>query len=151
MDAEILFFMSEKDQAEFLEEVNECCDAVVEVPRTLSMEFHIGSCKLLFTPSVFEESTLYMGKLEIRLSESDEEVSLKDQERAKSAFRKLRNWLKKSYWSRLAYLNANKKDKLTPSRNHWLGPDAKSWKEGDEKKRILKLSKTSWMVFELGY
>ena len=151
MDAEILFFMSAKDQAEFLDVAKEYCDEVIETPQKMPIELIIGSCKLLFTPSEFEKTTLFIGKLEIRSSEYSEDVSLKDLERAKSIFRKLRNWLKKAYWSRLAYLNANKKDKLTPSRNHWLGPDAKLWKEGDENKRILKLSKTSWMVFELGY
>lgn len=148
MDAEILFFMTEKDQTEFLEVAAKSCDAVVDASTVL--EFHVGDCKLIFTPSLFEDMTLYIGKLEIRLGELTSN-NFKDQERAKSTFRKLRNWLKKNYWSRLAYLNANKKNKLTPSRNHWLGPDAKSWKEGDEKTRLLKLSKTSWMVFELGY
>jgi len=151
MDAEILFFMSTKDQTDFLAIAEKHCDSIVEDPQTRVLLLHIGSCQLLFTPSIIEKNTLFTGKLEIRMSDLSDQVDIQDQERAKSVFRKLRNWLKKNYWSRLAYLNQNKKDKLTPSRNHWLGPDAKSWKEGDEKMRLLKLSSTSWMVFELGY
>ncbi len=151
MDAEILLFMSDKDQEEFLGIAKTCCDSISEASQSKTLEFHIGGCKLLFTPSALEDMTLYIGKLEIRSNELTENIILKDKERAKLIFRKLRNWIKNNYWSRLAYLNENKKGKLTPSRNHWLGPDAKLWKEGDEKHRVLKLSKTSWMVFELGY
>jgi len=151
MDAEILFFMSTKDQADFLEIAGRQCDSIVEDPQTRVLLLHIGSCQLLFMPSIIEKNTLFTGKLEIRMSDLSDQVDIQDQERAKSVFRKLRNWLKKNYWSRLAYLNQNKKDKITPSRNHWLGPDAKLWKETDEKMRFLKLSQTSWMVFELGY
>ncbi len=151
MDAEILFFMTSKDQSDFLEMVSSHCDSIVEEAHSKSLFVNIGSRHLLFTPSILEENILFVGKLEIRLSDNSDQIDIKDQERAKLIFRKLRNWLKKHYWSRLAYLNQNKKDKLTPSRNHWLGPDAKSWKEADEKTRLLKLSPTSWMVFELGY
>lgn len=151
MDAEILFFMSAKDQADFLEVAKDYCDSINEELHSKKLILTIGDCQLLYTPSVFEENALYIGKLEIRFSELSEKSSLTDQERTKSSFRKLRNWLKKNYWSRLAYLNVDKKNKLTPSRNHWLGPDAKVWKEGDKEMRSLKLSITSWMIFEIGY
>ena len=151
MDAEILFFMTSKDQSNFLEIVSIHCDSMVQKADSTALKLYVGSCYLLFTPSILEGNTLFSGKLEIRMSDYSDEVNLKDQERTKSVFRKLRNWLKKQYWSRLAYLNQNKKGKLTPSRNHWLGQDAKLWKERDEKIRLLRLSPTSWMVFELGY
>jgi len=51
----------------------------------------------------------------------------------------------------LAYQHQNKKGKLTPSRNHWLGPEAKKWKDVDSSNHILKLSKTSWMEFDIGF
>lgn len=151
MDAEILFFMTTKDQADFFKFAGSHCDSIVEESKNKVFVLHIGSCQLLFTPSVLEANTLYIGKLEIRLNELSDQLDIIDQERIKSIFRKLRNWIKKYYWSRLAYLNQNKKNKLSPSRNHWLGPDAKAWKEDDQKNRFLKLSHTSWMVFELGY
>lgn len=151
MDAEILFFMTATDQSNFLEMAAECCDSITEKAESKTMLLHVASCHLLFTPSTFEQDTIYAGQLEIRSSSFSEEQELSDQNHAKFVFRKLRNVIKKHYWSRLAYLNKNKKDKLTPSRNYWLGPDAKTWKETDEKKRFLKLSTTSWMMFELGY
>ncbi len=147
MDAEILFFMTEKDQSEFLSFAEKSCDSIVS--QNCIYEFIVGDCKLLFTPSISEKDTLYCGKLEIRLGRS--EFNCNDQEKTKSAFRKFRNYLKKGYWSRLAYENNNKKGKLTPSRNHWLGPDAKQWKEADAKNHTLKLSKTSWMEFDIGF
>ena len=147
MDAEILFFMTEKDESDFLAFAEKHCGPI-EIHKDTS-ELNVGDCKLLFTHSSLENEILYCGKLEIRLGRS--EFDCDDQARAKSAFRKLRNYLKKNYWSRLAYENKNKKGKLTPSRNHWLGLDAKKWKEVDAEGHILKLSKTSWMEFEIGF
>jgi len=150
MDAEILFFMTSKDQDDFLKVVEKHCDSISEANHSKNLMFQIGGCSLVFVSSKLEVDTLFMGKLEIRLSNVSTDIETFDRERAKTVFRKLRNWMKKHYWSRLAYLNQNKNNKLTPSRNHWLGPDAKIWKESD-KKHLLKLSKTSWMVFEIGY
>ena len=151
MDAEILFFMTLKDQSNFLEVASSHCDSIAEETQSKRLILTIDSCHLLFTPSILQANTLFVGKLEIRLSAHSDQINLRDQNRTKSIFRKLRNWIKKHYWSRLAYLNQNKNNKLTPSRNDWLGPDAKRWKKGNVKTRRLKLSQTSWMVFELGY
>jgi len=147
MDAEILFFMTEKDQTVFLNFAESFTDSIKN--ETSIYRLILGDCELLFTPSQTKDNVMVTGSLKIRLGNS--ENACKDQERAKSAFRKLRNNLKKNYWSRLAYLNKNKKDKLTPSRNHWLGPDAKKWKEADSENHTLKLSETSWMEFEIGF
>ncbi len=150
MDAEILFFMTAKDQSEFLEIATKSCDSVSNISNSNNMKLHLGSCYLIFKPSSLNINTLYTGSLEIRSSLFSTDIDTLDKERTKTVFRKLRNWIKKYYWSRLAYLNQNNNQKLTPSRNHWLGPDAKSWKESS-KKHMLKLSSTSWMIFEIGY
>jgi len=147
MDAEIQFFMTEKDESDFLAFVETQIDRIDKSQNPY--RFILGDCELYFTPSVLEENTLYTGKLEIRLGKAG--LDYKDLERAKTVFRKLRNKIKKDYWSRLAYLDKNKNDKLTPSRVHWLGVDAKKWKQADPEKHILKLSKTSWMVFDIGF
>jgi len=147
MDAEILFFMTEKDESDFLAYAKKHIDVVDK--GEISSRFIIGNCELLFTPSVTEAGVMYSGKFEIRSGNT--ELNYKDLELAKSTFRKLRNWIKKNYSSRLAYLDKNKKDKLTPSRVHWLGPDAKKWKEADPDNHSLKLSRTSWMEFDIGF
>ena len=147
MDAEIQFFMTKQDEQEFLEFAEKQIDHMEQdasIKRLI-----IGDCELLFTPSVKEENTLYTGKLEIRLGNTA--INYNDLERAKSSFRKLRNSIKKKYWSRLAYKDKNKKDRLTPSRVHWLGPNAKQWKDENPEQHQLKLSKTSWMTFEIGF
>lgn len=147
MDAEIQFFMTEKDESDFLDYASTLVDRIDK--NSMPLRLIMGDCELFFTPSSLEENTLFAGKLEIRLSKA--RADFKDLERAKSVFRKLRNKIKKNYWSRLAYLDKNKNDKLTPSRVHWLGVEAKKWKEADPEKHVLKLSKTSWMVFEIGF
>ena len=147
MDAEILFFMTEQDELDFLAFAEKHCDSI-NIKNGLS-ELNVGDCKLLLTSSAIESGAMYCGKLEIRLGRS--EFDCEDQEKAKSVFRKLRGYLKKNFWSRLAYENKNKKGRLTPSRNHWLGPNAKKWKEADLTGHLLKLSKTSWMEFEIGF
>ena len=148
MDAEIRFFMTDKDEAEFLQFANKHIDEVIE-NNTLKQNFVIGDCELLYTPTILEDNIMYSGVLEIRIENS--ESACKDQLRANAAYKKCRNWLKKNYWSRLAYINKTKKDKLMPTRIHWLAPDAKIWKEADPEQHILKLSKTSWMVFDIGF
>jgi len=150
MDAEILFFMNDKDQTDFFDVAKKTCDSISINSDTNKLTIFVGSCHLLFTPSYLDKNTIYIGSLEIRSSNFPSEVPIQDIERAKSIFRKLRNWIKKHYWSRLAYLNQNKNGKLTPSRNHWLGPNTKIWKEANSE-NILKLSKSSWMIFEIGY
>jgi len=144
MDAEILFFMTPKDQADFLAFAKNQLDGVDASDTILHLT--VGDCSLHFTPSFMEDDVIYMGKLEIRLGK----VDCNDKERLKATFRKLRNWIKKHYFSRLAYLDKKKKDKLTPSRVHWLGADAKQWKQSEPSKHFLRLSKTSWMIFEIG-
>jgi len=143
MDAEIQFFMTSIDEIEFLSFVEKQVDSVVKSDSFFKLV--LGDCELFFTPSYLEEKNLYLGKLEIRLGDFE----FKDQERAKYVFRKLRNWLKKKYFSRLAYIN--KRNKLTPSRVHWLGPDAKKWKLLDSDNHLLKLSNTSKTVFDIGF
>ena len=147
MDAEIQFFMSKKDEADFLAFVQKQTDNLIQ--NESGVKLVIGDCTLQFTSPVLESNALYAGKLEIRLGNPD--IKYQELERAKSVFRKLRNWIKKHYWSRLAYINKNKNDKLMPTRVHWLAPDAKRWKEEDSKNHKLKLSKTSWMEFEIGF
>jgi len=151
MDAEILFFMSAKDESDFLKISISYCDSITHQSPSKVQLFHLGNHHLIFTPTTKEKETLYAGKLEIRLSSVSGKLKSNDKEDLKTLFRKLRNWIKKNYWSRLAYVNQNKLAKLTPSRNYWLGPDAKLWKEANQDEHILKLSRSSWMKFELGY
>ena len=149
MDAEIRFFMTTNDEVEFLEFANKHVDEIKLGQGIESkQQFIIGDCKLLYTPTLLEENTMYSGVLEIRV---ESENICNNQLKANTTYKKLRNWIKKKYWSRLAYINKLKKDKLTPSRIHWLAPDAKKWKEANPEKHILKLSKTSWMVFDIGF
>ena len=147
MDAEIRFFMTPEDEATFINFAQKHIDEVV-MTDSPKQRFIVGDCELLFTPTQSEGNTLYSGVLEIRIDATDEN-SCKNQMRANMSYKKLRNWIKKNYWSRLAFLN--KRDQLAPSRIHWLAPEAKIWKESDPENHLLKLSKTSWMVFDIGY
>ena len=150
MDAEIRFFMTPNDEAEFLKFANKYIDEINQ--DEYKQSFIVGDCELFYTPTIIENNTMYSGVLEIRIENSQEpDITCKDQLRANASYKKLRNWLKKKYWSRLAYINKTKNDKLMPSRIHWLAPDAKKWKEENPEKHVLKLSKTSWMVFEIGF
>ena len=147
MDAEIRFFMTTKDEAEFLEFAIKHVDEIKQGSIS-KQHFMIGECELHYTPTKIENNTMYSGVLEIRIMAED---TCKGQLRASSTYKKLRNWIKKKYWSRLAFINKTKNDKLMPSRIHWLAPDAKQWKEESPEKHILKLSETSWMVFDIGF
>ena len=147
MDAEILFFMREKDQDDFLAFAQKQVDSIEAMDSGFFLK--VGDCQLKLVSSFIQKSVLYSGKLEIRHGKP--ESTCQDLEKAKSTFRKLRNWIKKKYWSRLAYLDQNKNNRLTPTRMHWLAPDAKQWKDENPEKHIIKLSLTSWMVFDIGF
>ncbi|MEE9445012.1 MAG: hypothetical protein V3V19_05050 [Cocleimonas sp.] len=149
MDAEIRFFMTIEDEEKFLSFAKKHIDEVLQTD-TLMQRFSVGDCELLFTPTLAEGTTLYSGVLEIRIDATNDNAC-KNQMRANMSYKKLRNWIKKNYWSRLAYINKQKNDQLMPSRIHWLAPEAKQWKESDPKNHMLKLSKTSWMVFDIGF
>jgi len=148
MDAEIRFFMTDKDEAEFIAVAEANVDEI-DTTNPFKHRFLVGDCELFFTPTLIEDNVMYTGVFEIRIKNNDD--ACKNQIRANASYKKLRNWIKKNYWSRLAFINENKKNKLTPSRIHWLAPDAKAWKESDEKNHLLKLSKTSWMTFDIGF
>lgn len=151
MESEIQFFMTPKDQQAFFEMAEKLIDRISDEKQADGRKihnFHVGRCVIKFTPSPTDGDTLYTGKLSVKTGTIDEHC--KEAARTQQVFKKLRNWLKKNFWSRLAYLNIKKKNKLTPSRAYWLGPDAKRWKEQDPEKHILKLSATSWMVFDIG-
>lgn len=151
MESELQFFMTAKDQDEFLEIAKPLVDSIN--PEEDFYIFEIGGCTMKFTPSKIESNssgdTMYTGKLRIDTFLGSG-IACKEEERAKRAFKKLRSWMKKNYWSRLAYLNKKKKNKLTPSRAYWVGPNAKDWKEANSEQHIFKLSATSWMIFEIG-
>jgi hypothetical protein len=152
MDAEIRFFMTIGDEEAFFDFAKKQVDSIVVFDaesETQKQRLHIGDCELYFTPTVIEDNTMYSGVLEIRIENTD--TACKNQMRANMTYKKLRNWIKKKYWSRLAFINKMKKDQLMPSRIHWLAPEAKKWKEADPEKHLLKLSKTSWMVFDIGF
>lgn len=144
MESELQFFMTKKDQNAFFDFVEDLVDRIDQVEETETYLFSIDDCSLIFTPSPYKKNILYTGKLNIKTE------SCRKEERTKKVYRKLKNWLKKNYWSRLAYLNINKNNQLTPSRAYWVGPDAKRWKDEDPEDHIFKLSATSWMVFDIG-
>ncbi len=154
MDAEIRFFMTEEDEKEFFEVVNKNVDQIINADSkgdNTKQRLLVGDCELLYTATLAEANTLYTGVLEIRTTNINIAIACKDEMRAGKAYKKLRNWIKKNYWSRLAYINKTKKDQLMPTRIHWLAPQAKKWKEADPENHLLKLSKTSWMVFDIGF
>lgn len=148
MDAEIRFFMTSVDEEEFLTFAKKHIDEIV-ITDPAKQYFVLGDCQLIYTPTEVDGNTMYSGCLEVRTDNLD--LECEDQQRTHLCYKKLRNWIKKKYWSRLAYINKTKKDKLMPSRIHWLAPDAKTWKEQEPESHLLKLSKTSWMVFDIGF
>ena len=150
MDAEIRFFMTTEDEAEFLAVVNKHVDDILQT-ETRKQRLLVGDCELFYTPTLSEDNTLYTGALEIRTTNISQGAVCKDEAQAIKTYKKLRNWIKKNYWSRLAYIDKTKNNQLTPSRIHWLAPHAKRWKESDPENHNLKLSRTSWMTFDIGF
>lgn len=139
MKAELQFFMIDSDKAEFLDFAQQHIDRIED-----DTHFIIGDCEILFTPSVLIDDTLLMGKIAINSGGVDD--GLKDQTRANNAYRQLRNWFKKNYYGRLSTWTEGKEEKLSRSRNLWLGLGAKKWKE-ENPDTTMKLSKEGSIIF----
>ena len=142
MKAELQFFMTAKDMSDFLQFAQDKVDIIEN-----SQRFVIGDCEINLEPSLITDNTIFIGHINIDTGSNDQ--SCNDQERAKSVFRSLRNWLKKNYTCKLSTATLENKDKQSMSRSHWLGPDARRWKEEDENKHLLRLSQTSSAIFEV--
>ncbi len=142
MKAELQFFMTPKDTEDFLRFTQDKVDAIEE-----ARHFIIGDCEIHHEASLLSNDTIFIGR--INIDTGDINHHCKDQERAKAVFRTLRNWLKKHYTCKLSTASLDDPDKRSMSRSHWLGPDAKRWKEKDASNRLLRLSTTSPATFDV--
>ncbi len=139
MKAELQFFMLDDDTSEFLAFAENHIDRIEN-----DSHFIIGDCEVIFTPSVLNGDTLLMGSIAINSGGIND--GLKDQTRANNAYRQLRNWIKKNYYSRISTWTEGKEDKSSRTRNIWLGQHAKKWAE-ETAKPIMRLSKSSSILF----
>lgn len=122
MKAELQFFMLPSDQATFLQFAETHIDHI-NTDQTLC----VGDCELLFQASSQVDNALFIGKLSINSGGLDE--GCQDHNRANAIYRTLRKWIKKHYDNRLSTWTSGKKDSIGRTRNQWLAPDAKQWKQ----------------------
>lgn len=150
MKAELQFFMSSQDTEAFLAFASNHIDRHEERENTESQEaelvFVVGDCELIFKPSRLIDNTLLIGSLSINSGGLDD--GLNDQTRANNTYRQLRNWIKKHYYSRLSTWTDGNENKLSRTRNHWLGSDAKQWKQANPDAQLC-LSENYGVFFDI--
>jgi hypothetical protein len=139
MKAELQFFMLPSDVETFIGIAKEHVDTI-----ETDTDFNVGDCLLAFQPSKQHESTLIVGTLSVNSGGLDE--GCKDHLRANKAYRALRNWIKQHYDNRLSTWEEGKEDKIGRTRNQWLAPDAKCWKQ-DNDDAVLRFSHSSPILF----
>lgn len=125
MKAELQFFMLPSDVETFINIAKAHVDSI-----DANRNFKVGDCLLAFQPSKQTENTLIVGTLSLDSGGLDH--GCKDHLRANKAYRALRNWIKQHYDNRLSTWEDGKKDKIGRSRNQWLAPDAKYWKQNND-------------------
>lgn len=140
MKAELQFLMSATDTDAFLTFAKDHVDSMED------SRFVIGDCEIIFTPSKLIDNALIVGSIMINSGGIDD--GLQDQTRANNTYRTLRNWIKKHYYSRLSTWTVGNEAKMGRTRNHWLGPDAKQWKETTGNTE-MRLSETSQVMFDI--
>jgi hypothetical protein len=141
MKAELQFFMLPSDVETFIHFVTDHVDNV-----ELNVGFMLGDCMLEFKPSQWRENTLMVGTLLIDSGGLDDGCA--DHLRANKAYRILRNWIKENYDNRLSTWIGDEVHKMGRSRNQWLAPDAKKWKQ-QHKDAVMRFSKTSDVMFDI--
>ena len=139
MKAELQFFMLPSDAQVFIDFAKNHIDSL-----TPDNHFAIGDCLLEFKPSQQIENTLTVGTLSINSGGLDDGCS--DHLRANKTYRILRNWIKDQYDNRLSSWIETQESKIGRTRNQWLAPDAKSWKQQNDD-AIMRFSSQSPVFF----
>ncbi|MEE9343955.1 MAG: hypothetical protein V3V12_10025 [Gammaproteobacteria bacterium] len=138
--------MSTPDTEAFLKEAKKLIDSIEAHGE--SSVFIIGDCQIEYLPSIMIENSLLTGSIAIDSGGIDNGCT--QYLRANKAYKALRNWIKKGYYSRLCTWTEGEDMQTTSSRTRdlWLGPDAKQNKESNNDMQ-LRLSLTSNMRFDL--
>jgi hypothetical protein len=141
MKAELQFFMLPSDAEDFINFAKDHIETI-----TADNNLAIGDCILEFQPSQLTENTLTVGTLSIDSGGLDDGCS--DHLRANKAYRTLRNWIKDKYDNRLSTWVETQESKMGRSRNQWLAPDAKSWKQ-ENNDAVMRFSLQSPVLFDI--
>ena len=141
MKAELQLLMLPSDAETFLNFAKNHVDMIKDNQRLM-----VGDCELIFKASEQSKNTLFVGSLSINSGGLDD--GCKDSNRANNVYRELRKWVKKNYDNRLSTWEEGKKDKMGRTRNQWLAPDAKTWKQNNDDADI-RHSPTSIVYYDI--
>lgn len=141
MKAELQLLMLPSDVQVFLDFAKNHVDSIGS-----GQYLMIGDCELTFQASEQSENSLFVGSLRINSGGLDD--GCKDSNRANNVYREVRKWVKKNYDNRLSTWEEGKKDKMGRTRNQWLAPDAKAWKQNNNDAEI-RHSATSTVYYDI--
>ena len=142
MKAELQFFMLPSDVETFIRFAEDYVDTINKTDQC----FTVGNCELGFKPSQLIENTLMVGTLSVDSGGLDDGCS--DHLRANKSYRALRKWIKENYDNRLSTWMENEQHKMGRTRNQWLAPDAKAWKQSNAT-AVMRFSQTSPVLFDI--
>ncbi len=142
MKAELQFFMLPSDVETFIRFAEDYVDTINKTDQC----FTVGNCELGFKPSQLIENTLMVGTLSVDSGGLDDGCS--DHLRANKSYRTLRKWIKENYDNRLSTWTEDKQHEMGRTRNQWLAPDAKVWKQSNET-AVMRFSHTSPVLFDI--
>lgn len=146
MRSEFQFFMTEEDQLDFLEFAEVYIDKIDKSPKAY-WKLLVNDCYIQFEPSKFHNNDLISGRIAIATHGLDKEPTCSYGTEAEKIYKKLRNWLKKTYTNKLLCRNINIEGSSQVSKHLWIGPRAKKWKQ--KNLGLLKQFPSGFAVFEL--
>ncbi|HFC92833.1 MAG TPA: hypothetical protein ENJ51_08485 [Leucothrix mucor] len=141
MKAELQFFMLPSDAKDFINFAKDHIETI-----TADNHFAIGDCLLEFQPSELIENTLTVGTLSINSGGLDD--GCRDHLFANKTYRILRNWIKDHYDNRLSSWIETQESNIGRTRNQWLAPDAKRWKQQNND-AVMRFSLQSPVFFSI--
>jgi hypothetical protein len=145
MRSEFQFFMTAKDQEEFLEFAVLYIHKIDKTPK-IYWKLFIGDCFIQFDPGRIHNGDLISGRIAIATHGLDNEPICEHRAEAEKIYIKFRNWLKKTYTNKLTCRNIYRPESSQLSKHLWVGPDAEKWKQDNE--GTLKQIPDGFVVFE---
>lgn len=144
MRSEFQFLMSKEDEKLFLTFAESVCDGI-EKESDYQWFFIVGDCRIQFLPSKKSEEEISIGR--ISLVTTGYGLNFVSSEAAENVYKRMRNWLKKTYTNNLIGRNITIEGSSTAYKYFWVGPGALELHK--TKNILLKSLPSGPVVFEL--
>lgn len=137
--------MTEEDEVEFVTMSQDITDSV-DKSSDIQWFFHVGDCRIQLLRCSSDESQLLAGRISIATTGFG--ASYKSSQEAEKVYKRMRNWLKKSYSNRMTCRNVGIEGSKTELKTFWASPRVIE-KVNSNPELVLRQIHSAPVVFEL--